>query len=134
MPMKSCFEDIDKYHIPIYKYLNNLKAAKKGIINDYLHKVISPISCLKDKSSEVIDYRTDSNYWSMYVSYITSMTDIYYLVTVYIKLVDSNTTIHKMLSFLVIKPPRNKLFLMRQDLYMRFLISLNMIFLLLIFL
>ena len=34
---------INKSHLPIYKYLNKHKDAKKGLINDYLHKMISSV-------------------------------------------------------------------------------------------
>ena len=47
--------DIDEAHLSRYKYLDHFKAAKKGLINDYLHKVIYSISHLQDKSYEFIE-------------------------------------------------------------------------------
>ena len=41
MHIKRCTASIDQAHISIYKELQKIKAAKKGILNDYLQKMIS---------------------------------------------------------------------------------------------
>ena len=53
------------------------KSAKKGLINDYSYRVISSISCLQDTSSEVIKSNIQFNSISMYLSNLTTMSDIY---------------------------------------------------------
>ena len=46
---------IDQYYLSRYKELQKIKAAKKGLLNDYSQKMISSISRLQDKSSEVVE-------------------------------------------------------------------------------
>ena len=51
MHINICQASIDKSHFSRYKNLHLIKSAKKGMINDYLHTMISSISRLQDKSS-----------------------------------------------------------------------------------
>ena len=51
MHIKRCTSSIDQAHISRYKELQKIKAAKKGLLNDYSQKIISSISRLQDKSS-----------------------------------------------------------------------------------
>ena len=53
--LKILTASIDPDYLSRYKELNQIKAAKKGILNDYSQKLISSISRLQDKSSEVVD-------------------------------------------------------------------------------
>ena len=46
MHIKRCTASIDKAHISRYKELQQIKAAKKGLLNDYSQKMISSISRL----------------------------------------------------------------------------------------
>ena len=47
--------------VSIYKYLQIIKYAKKDILNDYLQNIISSISRLQDKSSEVVESNIQHN-------------------------------------------------------------------------
>ena len=51
MHIKRCTASIDQAHISRYKELQQIKAAQKGLLNDYSQKMISSISRLQDKSS-----------------------------------------------------------------------------------
>ena len=51
MHIKRCTASIDQAHISRYKELQQTKAAKKGLLNDYSQKMISSVSRLQDKSS-----------------------------------------------------------------------------------
>ena len=55
MHIKKCTASIDQAYLSIYKELQQIKASKKGLLNDYSQKMISSISRLQDKSSEVVD-------------------------------------------------------------------------------
>ena len=55
MHIKRCTASIDQGHISRYKELHQIKAAKKSLLNDYSQKMISSISRLQDKSSEVVE-------------------------------------------------------------------------------
>ena len=61
MHINRCTDSIDQDHISIYKELQKIKAAKKGLLNDYSQKMISSISRLQDKSSEVVEYNIKRN-------------------------------------------------------------------------
>ena len=50
MYIKKCTASIDQAHISRYKEFQQIKASKKGLLNDYSQKMISSISCLQDKS------------------------------------------------------------------------------------
>ena len=55
MHIKIYFAAIDQADLSRYEYLQLTKAAKKGLINDYLHKMIYSISLLQDNSSEFVE-------------------------------------------------------------------------------
>ena len=55
MHIKRCTASIDQAHISKYKELQKIKAAKKGLLNDYSQKMISSISRLQVKLSEVVE-------------------------------------------------------------------------------
>ena len=59
--IKRCFAEIHQYHLSRYKEPQIIKAVNKGIINNYFHKMISSISRLKDKSSEVVESNIQRN-------------------------------------------------------------------------
>ena len=66
MHIERCFDSIYQYHLLRYKDLKLIKAAKKGLINDYSHKMISSISRLQDNSSEVVESNIQLNSRGMY--------------------------------------------------------------------
>ena len=49
MHIKRCTDSIYQAHISRYNELQKIKAAKKGLLNDYSQKMISSISSLQDK-------------------------------------------------------------------------------------
>ena len=53
--IKICTASVDPYFLSIHKELKQIKAAKKGLLNDYSQKIISSVSRLQDNSSEVVD-------------------------------------------------------------------------------
>ena len=70
MHIKRFRNSIDQAHLSIYKDLHIIKCAKKSHLNDYSHKMISSISRLQDKSSEVaesnIQYKSSIIYsWNL---------------------------------------------------------------------
>ena len=52
---------IDQYYLSIYKELQKIKAAKKGLLNDYLPKMISSALHLQDKLSGVVESNIHHN-------------------------------------------------------------------------
>ena len=58
---RESFAPICQYHLSRYKDPKIIKAVNKGIINNYLYKMISSISRLKDKSSEVVESNIQRN-------------------------------------------------------------------------
>ena len=75
MHIKRCTASIDQAHISRYKELQQIKAAKKGLINDYSHKMISSISRLQDKSSEVFESNIQRNSRGLFLSNTTAIYD-----------------------------------------------------------
>ena len=61
MYIRIFFHAIEQAHISIYKDLQLIKYAKRGLINSYLHKMISSISPLQDDSSEVVELNIKRN-------------------------------------------------------------------------
>ena len=51
MHINRCTASIDQAYLPRYKELQQIKAANKGLLNDYSQKIISSILHLQDKSS-----------------------------------------------------------------------------------
>ena len=75
MHIKRCTASIDQAHLSRYKELQQTKAAKKGLLNDYSQKMISSISRLQDKSSEVVESNIQCNSRGLFLSNTTA---IYY--------------------------------------------------------
>ena len=67
MHIKRCTASIDQAHISRYKELQKIKAAKKGLLNDYSQNIISSVSCLQDKSSEVVESNIQHNSSVLYL-------------------------------------------------------------------
>ena len=68
MHIKRCTASIDQAHISRYKELQKIKGAKKGLLNEYLQKMISSISRLQYKSSEVVESNIRRNSRGLYLS------------------------------------------------------------------
>ena len=66
MHIKRCKASIDQSYLSRYKELQKIKAAKKGLLNDYSQKMISSISGLQDKSSEVVESNIQRNSMGLY--------------------------------------------------------------------
>ena len=66
MHIKRCTASIDQAHLSRYKELQKIKAAKKELLNDYSQKMISSISRLQDKSSEVVESNIQRNSRGLY--------------------------------------------------------------------
>ena len=75
MHIKICTASTDRNYLSRYKELHQIKATKKGILNDYSQKMISSISCLQDKSSEIVESNIQRNSKGMYSSNITATSD-----------------------------------------------------------
>ena len=61
MHIKICRVSIDQAHLSRYKDLQQIKSAKKCLLNDYSQKNISSISHLQDKSSEIVESNIQRN-------------------------------------------------------------------------
>ena len=66
MHINICKASIDQAYLSRYKELQKIKDAKKGLLNDYSQKMISSISRLQDKSSEVVESKIQRNSRGMY--------------------------------------------------------------------
>ena len=75
MHIKRCTASIDQDHISRYKELQQIKAAKKGLLNDYSQKMISSISRLQDKSLEVVESNIQLNSRGLFLSNTTAIYD-----------------------------------------------------------
>ena len=75
MHIKRCTASIDQAYFSRYKELQKMKAAKKGLLNNYSQKMISSISRLQDKSSEVVESNIQHNSRGMYSSNTTAIYD-----------------------------------------------------------
>ena len=78
MHIKQCTASIDQAYLSRYKELQKIKAAKKGLLNDYSNKMISSISCLQDKSLEVFESNIQRNSRGLYSSNTTAIYDSSY--------------------------------------------------------
>ena len=58
-----------------YKELQQIKSAKKGLLNDYIQKTIYSISRLQDKSSEVVESNIQHNSRGLFLSNTTAIYD-----------------------------------------------------------
>ena len=90
MHIKIWTASIDEAYLSRYKELHKIKAAKKGLLKNYLQKMISSISRLQDKSSEVVESNIQRNSRGMYSSNITEISDTLYFSTSWIKSPESN--------------------------------------------
>ena len=75
MHIKRFTASIDKDCISRYKELQQIKAAKKGLLNYYSQKMISSRSRLQDKSSEVVESNIQRNSRGLYLSNNTTRYD-----------------------------------------------------------
>ena len=75
MHIKRCTASIDQAYLSRYKKLQQIKAAKIGLLNDYLKKIISSISILQDKSSEVVESNIQRNSRGLYSLSTTAIYD-----------------------------------------------------------
>ena len=73
--IKRCTASIDQAHISRYKELQQIRAAKKGLLNDYSQKMISSISRLQDKSSEVVESNIQRNSRGLFLSNTNAIYD-----------------------------------------------------------
>ena len=75
MHIKRYRASVNQSHLSRYKDLQQIKAAKKGLLNDYSQNMISSISTLQDKSSEVVESNIQRNYMGISSSNITATSD-----------------------------------------------------------
>ena len=75
MHIKRCIASMYQAHLSRYKDLQLIKSSNKGLLNDYLQKMISYISLLQDKSSEVVVSNIQRNYRVMSPYNITITSD-----------------------------------------------------------
>ena len=75
MHINICTFSIDKYYLSRYKELQQTKASNKGILNYYSQKMISSISRLQYKSSEVVESNIQRNSRGLYLSNTTAIYD-----------------------------------------------------------
>ena len=81
--MKICIALIDKAHLSRYKDLQPIKYSNKVLLDEYLHKIISSISCLQDKSSEIVESNIQRNSRGMYSLNLIATSDTSFLSTIY---------------------------------------------------
>ena len=75
MHIKRCTASIYQAYLSRYKELQQIKASKQGLLDDYSQKMISSISRLQDKSSEVVESNIQHNSRGMYSSNTTAIYD-----------------------------------------------------------
>ena len=75
MHIKRLQTSVYQPRLSIYKDLQIIKAVKKGLLNDYLQKMISSVSCLQDKSLEVVESNLQHNSRGMSSSDLTATSD-----------------------------------------------------------
>ena len=92
MHIKRCTASIDQAYLSRYKQLQKIIAAKKGLLNDYSQKMISSVSRLQDKSSEVVESNIQRNPRGMYSSNITAIYDLSSCSTICSQSPESNPT------------------------------------------
>ena len=96
-----CFTSFYKSHLSRYKYLQIIKAAKKCLIKNYLHKMISYISRLQDKSSGFVESNIQCNSRCMSSSNITAASDTSSFSTSCNTSLDSNQIYPQKVQFLI---------------------------------
>ena len=75
MHIKRCRASIYQARLSIYKELQIIKPDKKFLLNDYFHEVVSSVSRLQDKLSEVVGSNIYRNSRGVYLSNIISASD-----------------------------------------------------------
>ena len=112
---------IDQACLSEYKDLYIINSDKKGVINDYFHKMIYSIARLQGKSSEVVRSNIQCNYRGVFSSNITTTSGISSFRTIFSTTSYSNKINHQKGSFLfVITTHRKQWFLMRHSLQYQF--------------
>ena len=81
---------IDQVYLSRYKQLQQIKTSNKGLLNDYSQKMISSVSRLQDKSSEVVELYIQRNSRGMHSSNITVISDTSSFITFCGKSPESN--------------------------------------------
>ena len=76
MHIKRCAASIDQAYLSRYKDLQKTKASKKDLLNDYSQNILSSVSRLQDKSSEVVESNIRLNSRGLYSSNTTVIYDI----------------------------------------------------------
>ena len=92
MHIKRCTASIDQAHLSRYKELQQIKASKKGLLKYYSQKMISSISRLQDKSSEVVESNIQRNSRGLYLSNTTAIYDSSYIRKSFSQYPESNQT------------------------------------------
>ena len=92
MHIKRCTASIDQAHISRYNELQQIKAAKKGLLNDYSRKIISSISPLQDNSSEIVESNIQRNSRGMFLSNTTAIYDSSFISKIFSQSPESNQT------------------------------------------
>ena len=82
----------DQSYLSRYKELHQNKSAKKGLLNNYSQKMISSISRLQDKSSEVVESNIQQKSRGLYSSNTIAIYDTSSFNTSCRKYPESNTT------------------------------------------
>ena len=90
MHIKRCTDLIDQAYLSRYKELHKIKYSNKGLLNDYSQKIISSVSLLQDKSSEVVESNIQRNSRGVYSSNTTAIYDTSSFSTRYIKYPEIN--------------------------------------------
>ena len=92
MHIKLCTASIYQDHLSRYKEIHQIKAAKKGLLKYYSQKMISSISRLQDKSSEVVESNIQRKSRGLYLSNITAIYYSSYIRKSFSQSPDSNQT------------------------------------------
>ena len=83
-------------HLTIYQELQNLKASRKGVIQDYYEKIKASFSILQNNSSAIIkytkkrSYKSATSYNNTNVSEISSFSSACNIITESNKISNSN--------------------------------------------
>ena len=92
MHIKRCTASIDQAHKSKYKDLQQIKAAKEGLLNDYSLKIISSVLIWQDKSSEVVESNIQSNSRGLYLLNTNAIYDSSSIIKSFSQSPESNQT------------------------------------------
>ena len=92
MHINRCTASIDQAYLSIDKELQQIKSSKKGLLNDYSQKMITSVSLLQDKSSEVVESNIQRNSRGLYSSNTTAIYDSSYFSKCFFQSPESNPT------------------------------------------